>query len=130
MPAHNAQAPQTPSTSVERESGCFFCCRLLNFVCERPTMSSASASPGLSLSPKTINYKPSIHDWSTSIGLAKLAGLATIKMTESPLKNILLMYRSLLMAMPRVLALPPLLDSVHISFTSSSTLCVNDDDDE
>ena len=45
-----------------------------------------------------------------------------INMTESPLKNILLTYRSLFTALPRVLPLPPFETSVHISFTSSSTL--------
>ena len=57
---------------------------------------------------------------------AKAAGLLTTKITESPLKNILLTYRSLLIAIPLELlrAFPPLEYSVHISFTSSSSLFV------
>ena len=50
------------------------------------------------------------------------AGLLTIKMTESPRKNILDTYRSLLIAVPRVRPFPPLDASVHISFTSSRSL--------
>jgi len=59
---------------------------------------------------------------------ANAAGLLTTKITESPLKNILLTYRSLLIAVPLLLLLlfrdllPPLEYSVHISFTSSSSL--------
>ena len=54
------------------------------------------------------------------------AGLLTIKMTESPRKNSLLTYRSLLTAAPRVRPLPPLEFSVHISLTSSSNLSSNE----
>ena len=54
---------------------------------------------------------------------AKLAGLDTIKITESPRRNILLMYRSLLIAVPRAaLFFPPFDVSVHISLTSSNNL--------
>jgi len=53
------------------------------------------------------------------------AGLFTTRITESPLRNILLTYRSLLIAAPLVFPFPPLDFSVHISFTSSSSLqCV------
>ncbi len=58
---------------------------------------------------------------------AKAAGLLTTKITESPRKNILLTYRSLLTAVFRCDVLrdfddPPLEYSVHISLTSSSSL--------
>ena len=53
---------------------------------------------------------------------AKLAGLLTIMITESPLRNILLTYLSLFTAFPLVFPLPPLDVSVHISFTSSKSL--------
>lgn len=55
---------------------------------------------------------------------ASAAGLLTIRITESPLKNILLTYRSLLMAIPRVFPFPPLDCSVHISLTSSNNLLI------
>ena len=55
---------------------------------------------------------------------AKAAGLLTTNITESPLKNILLTYLSLLMDVPRVLPLPPLEYSVHISLTSSRSLLI------
>jgi hypothetical protein len=50
------------------------------------------------------------------------AGLLTIKITESPRKNILLTYRSLLMDVPLEVPFPPLEVSVHISLTSSKSL--------
>ena len=53
---------------------------------------------------------------------ANAAGLLTMIITESPRRNILLTYRSLLTAFPRVFPFPPLLFSVHISFTSSRSL--------
>ena len=57
-----------------------------------------------------------------SPGLTAAAGLLTIRMTESPRRNNLLTYRSLLTAVPRVRPFPPLDCSVHISLTSSSSL--------
>ena len=65
-----------------------------------------------------------IHDSSDAFAAssANAAGLLTIKITESPLRNILLTYLSLLMAMPLVFPFPPLDVSVHISFTSSNSL--------
>jgi len=52
----------------------------------------------------------------------RAAGFDTIKITESPRKNILDTNLSLLIGCPRFLPLPPLDDSVHISLTSSSNL--------
>ena len=52
----------------------------------------------------------------------KAAGLLTTKITESPCKNILLTYRSLFVDVPLLRPFPPLEYSVHISFTSSSSL--------
>ena len=53
---------------------------------------------------------------------ANAAGLLTTKITESPLRNILLTYLSLFTAVPLLRPLPPLEYSVHISFTSSRSL--------
>jgi hypothetical protein len=69
--------------------------------------------------PKKLSISPQIFTHQLA---AKAAGLLTTKITESPLKNILLTYRSLLMDVPRFLPLPPLENSVHISLTSSSNL--------
>ena len=77
----------------------------------------------LFFSSLTCSNSPLVYELLCS---AKAAGLLTIKMTESPLRNILETYRSLLMAIPRVFPLPPLLCSVHISFTSSSNLKHNE----
>ena len=52
----------------------------------------------------------------------KEAGLLTIRITESPRRNILLTYRSLLTTVPLFFPLPPLDVSVHVSFTSSINL--------
>eukprot|EP00293_Proteomonas_sulcata_P020145 CAMPEP_0184312064 /NCGR_PEP_ID=MMETSP1049-20130417/46629_1 /TAXON_ID=77928 /ORGANISM="Proteomonas sulcata, Strain CCMP704" /LENGTH=186 /DNA_ID=CAMNT_0026627923 /DNA_START=89 /DNA_END=646 /DNA_ORIENTATION=- len=54
--------------------------------------------------------------------LAAHAGFLSTIMTESPLKNILLMKRSLLMGLPLCLPFPVLGASVHISFTFSRTM--------
>ena len=53
---------------------------------------------------------------------ASAAGLLTTKITESPLKSILLTYLSLFIAVPLSFPFPPLEYSVHISLTSSSNL--------
>jgi hypothetical protein len=53
---------------------------------------------------------------------ANAAGLLTMMMTESPLRNILLTYRSLLIDVLLVFPFPPFDVSVHISFTSSNNL--------
>jgi len=52
----------------------------------------------------------------------KAAGLLTIKITESPRRNILLTYLSLFIDWPFFRPLPPLENSVHISLTSSNSL--------
>lgn len=68
----------------------------------------------------SLDYR--IHDFASSPVLTSEAGLLTTRITESPLKNILLTYRSLLTTVPRFLPLPPLETSVHVSLTSSNKL--------
>mmetsp|Transcript_11063 Transcript_11063/g.32817 ORF Transcript_11063/g.32817 Transcript_11063/m.32817 type:complete len:111 (+) Transcript_11063:1175-1507(+) len=68
----------------------------------------------------------SIHfsAWLFHEDAANAAGLLTMRITESPRRNILLTYRSLFTAVPLDRPFPPFECSVHISFTSSSRLCV------
>lgn len=73
--------------------------------------------PFLSLLSPTHNIK-TYHEACA----ANAAGLLTTKITESPLRNILLTYLSLFTAVPLLRPLPPLEYSVHISFTSSRSL--------
>lgn len=65
---------------------------------------------------------PRSHEEDSPPSPARAAGLLTTMITESPLKNILLTYRSLFTAAPLVFPFPPLEVSVHISFTSSRSL--------
>lgn len=62
------------------------------------------------------------HSASIFSSPARLAGLLTTIITESPLKNILLTYLSLFTAVPLFFPFPPFDVSVHISLTSSSNL--------
>jgi len=76
--------------------------------------------PGI---PKCTRLKPLIGPNYCLLALsARAAGLLTIMMTESPLRNILLTYRSLFTAVPLECPFPPVDVSVHISFTSSNNL--------
>ena len=62
------------------------------------------------------------HHEASCVPSARAAGLLTMIITESPLRNILLTYRSLLIAAPVFFPFPPLDVSVHISLTSSKSL--------
>jgi len=70
----------------------------------------------------TQRIKQAYHAAASLPPLTKDAGLLTIKMTESPRRNNLLIYRSLLTTVPRFFPLPPLEVSVQVSLTSSINL--------